>query len=159
MFSSEIFEDLHRTKNKVTTSNFCYSTTIFSDLIFFYYFSFLWIFLSEIYLFCSIFLLDKCFVFISTLLCCIYLFDWCFFLIFTLLFVFLFFYICNYLFWLYFSLGRLILLSDFLFVVYCSIDFFRSIDCILFDQLIVYCFVFLLSSTIFLYLFLYYFCV
>jgi len=51
MFSSKIFKDLHRTKNKVTTSNFYCSSTIFSNLIFFYYFSFLWIFLSEIYLF------------------------------------------------------------------------------------------------------------
>ena len=50
MFSSEIFEDLHPTKKKVTTSDFCCSSTIFLDF-FFYYFSFLWIFLSEIYLF------------------------------------------------------------------------------------------------------------
>jgi len=88
------------------------------------------------------FLLDKCFVFKSTLLCCIYLFDWCFFLRFTLLFVFSFFYIYNYLFWFYFSFGWLILLSDLVFVVYCSIDFSWLIDCMMLDRLIAYCSVF-----------------
>jgi len=105
------------------------------------------------------FLLDKCFVFKSTLLCCIYLFDWCFFLRFTLLFVFSFFYIYNYLFWFYFSFGWLILLSDLVFVVYCSIDFSWLIDCMMLDRLIAYCSIFFRSSTMFSNIFLYYFCV
>ena len=80
MFSSEIFEDLDRTKSKVRTSNFCHSFTIFSDLIFFsIIFLFYGYFCLKSTYFCSIFLLDKCFVFKSTLLCCIYLFDLCFF--------------------------------------------------------------------------------
>jgi len=127
--------------SKVTTSIFCRSFHIFSDLFFSIIFLFYgYFFLRSTYFF-SIFLLDKCFLLRCSLLCFIYLFHWSFVLRFTLLFVFSFFYICNYLFWLYFSSGWLILLLDFLFVVYYSIDFFGLIDCILFDQLIVYCFV------------------
>ena len=125
MFCFEIHEhceEHQKGNNKTFLSTLFDEFFLLKSTFFLYYFCVWWMFFSQIYFFCSIFLLDGCFAFRSTFLCwqdvldqffcvwstflcCISLFDGCFVLRFTLLCVFSFFYHMQLLFlvWVFWS--------------------------------------------------------